>query len=287
MSAVHLLGIAFSTSIALTVLALGLRATTDDVLYLWRRPGLLLRSLFVMLVAVPVCAGLLARGFSLRPAVAVVLVAIAVSPVPPFLPKKQLKAGGEHAYVLSLLATSAVVAIFFMPLAVHFWARLGHSGAAIAPTKVATAVATSVLIPLAAGILIARLAPRFAQRVVGAVNIAGAVLLGAVALVVVVTSFPHMREQVGDGTLVSMAVLNAFALMAGHAAGGPVPAHRVALALSSAARHPGLTLAVALQSGLPQGDLLGAVGLYFLVNTVMCIPYMRWFRAREQVVSAP
>jgi hypothetical protein len=53
--------LALQVSILCTVFGFGLRATTGDLLYLARRPGLMLRSLLAMLVVMP----LVALGLSL------------------------------------------------------------------------------------------------------------------------------------------------------------------------------------------------------------------------------
>ena len=50
-------------SIIAMVFGFGLKATPDDLLYLWRRPGLLLRSLVAMLVVMPIVAVFLVWTF--------------------------------------------------------------------------------------------------------------------------------------------------------------------------------------------------------------------------------
>jgi BASS family bile acid:Na+ symporter len=72
----------------LTVFGFGLRASFDDVLYLFHRPGLLGRSLLAMFVIMPIVAVALLRLFDAPRNVEIVLVALAISPIPPLLPKK-------------------------------------------------------------------------------------------------------------------------------------------------------------------------------------------------------
>ena len=71
-----------------------------DLFYLVRRPSLLARSLFAMFVVMPILAVVLVRVLELRQSLEIALVALAISPVPPLLPKKQDTAGGEAAYAL-------------------------------------------------------------------------------------------------------------------------------------------------------------------------------------------
>ncbi|TMA88180.1 MAG: hypothetical protein E6J74_28000 [Deltaproteobacteria bacterium] len=91
----QLIPLAIQASIFLLVFALGLRASYADATYVLRRPGLLARALFAMYIVVPVFAAILAALFDLTRAVKVALLLIAVSPVPPILPGKQLKFGAR------------------------------------------------------------------------------------------------------------------------------------------------------------------------------------------------
>jgi BASS family bile acid:Na+ symporter len=80
-----------NVAIAALVFALGLNARASDVTFLWRKPGLLLRSLVAMDVVVPVAAVLLLLAVGLPRPVAIGILAMAVSPGAPFAPQKELK----------------------------------------------------------------------------------------------------------------------------------------------------------------------------------------------------
>src|SRR5512134_546339 len=103
------IGLALQASILLTVLGFGLAATLDDVLYLARRPSLLVRSLLAMLVIMPVVALLIRLVFAFEPAVEIALVALALSPVPPLLPGKEQKVGGHAPYALGLMVIAGLL----------------------------------------------------------------------------------------------------------------------------------------------------------------------------------
>src|SRR5262245_38334249 len=114
-----LVGLTVRISIVLIVFSLGLRATHEDALYLFRRPRHAVRSLLSMNVVMPLVAVAIAVAFDLGLAVEATLIALAVSPVPPILPKKELKAGGRASYAVGLLVAEALLAIVFVPLAVE------------------------------------------------------------------------------------------------------------------------------------------------------------------------
>src|SRR5215510_14521258 len=111
MNLADLILLTIKVSIVLTVFALALKATPQDALYLFRRPRQLMRSVLSMNVVMPVFAAVFIRAFDfLHPAVKIALVALSVSPVPPILPRKELKAGAKASYTIGLLVGAALLA---------------------------------------------------------------------------------------------------------------------------------------------------------------------------------
>jgi bile acid:Na+ symporter, BASS family len=88
MHAQEIVGFALKTSIMLTLFGFGLQSTQTDVLYLLRRPRLLVLSLTSMFVVMPLFALAMTRLFYFIPAVVIVLIALSISPIPPLLPKR-------------------------------------------------------------------------------------------------------------------------------------------------------------------------------------------------------
>lgn len=80
-------------SVFITVLSLGMRASLNDVLCLFRRRGLLMRALLSMFVIMPVVAILMVKSFDLDPVIKVALVVLSVSPIPPLFPKESFQIG--------------------------------------------------------------------------------------------------------------------------------------------------------------------------------------------------
>src|SRR5262245_46294258 len=102
-------------SIVLTVFGFGLKATFDDLMYVVRRPGLLVRSLVAVLVIMPIVAVALVQAFDFPKMIEIVLIALAISPVPPLLPRKEAKAGGDGGFAIGLMAVLALVSIVTIP----------------------------------------------------------------------------------------------------------------------------------------------------------------------------
>jgi BASS family bile acid:Na+ symporter len=275
--------LALQASIMLTVLGFGLAATFDDVLYLTRRPSLLLRSLLAMLVIMPIVAVIIARTFALTPAVEIALVALAIAPIPPLLPGKEQKAGGHAPYALGLMATVGLLSIATVPLTMELLGRFFNRPFAMAPGGVAKIILMSALVPLVVGLAFRAALPEVAARLVKPVGLVAKVLLGVGGLAILAGVGPAVLGLVGNGTLLAMIAVVAVGLAAGHLMGGPNEDHSVVLALSTASRHPAIALAVAKANFPDEPNLAAAVLLYMVVAAVVGVPYQMW-RKRQAIV---
>ena len=96
----------------------------------------------------------------------------------------------------------------------------------------------------------------------------------------------QIRLYIGNGTLLMAAALAIVGLGVGHALGGPDPADRTVLAMSTASRHPAVALAIATSGVDPDKRAeIAVVLLYLVVATVLSFPYQKW-RARSAPASA-
>jgi len=260
-------------SILMTVFGFGLQATPGDVLYLVRRPGLLARSLVAMFVIMPIVALAMVRVFALRPAVEIALAMLSISPIPPLLPGREEKAGGHQSFALGLMVIAGVVSIVTVPLAIDLLGRYFVRPFAMPPGAIASLVLKTVVLPLAAGMLVRAILPAAATRIAKPMGLVATVLLAVGGLALLAGALPPALALVGNGTIVAMAGFVAAGLAVGHAFGGPEPDHRTVLALSTASRHPAIALAIA-KANFPDEPFLGAaIVLFLLVNLLVGIPY--------------
>jgi BASS family bile acid:Na+ symporter len=177
MDAKQLIVFAIQLSVVATVFGFGLNATTNDLLYLIRRPGLLLRSLLAIFVIMPVIAIALTQSIGVSPITTAVLVALALSPVPPMLPKKLLKADGHASYALALMVTLAVLSVVVVPLLVYLVGLYFGKSLSLPPKAVAEVFVYAMLLPLGAGMTLRALAPGLADWLAGPVPRIGQILL--------------------------------------------------------------------------------------------------------------
>jgi len=285
MSMAALIPVVLQASIVLSVFGLGLNASSQHATYLFRRRSQLVRSLLSMYVVVPLFAVALVAAFALHPGVKIALVALAVSPVPPVLPRKALKAGGEEAYTIGLLVATALLAIVFIPLAMEVLESVFAVPLQMSAAALARLILITVLAPLAAGMIVRHLAPALAQQIAYPVALLATALLVAGGLPIVFTAWPAVVSLIGNGTLAAIAVFVLVGLAAGHLLGGPNPQDRTVLALSTASRHPGVALAIAGANFPEQKLVLAAVLLYLIVNAIVALPYLAWLRNQHAGIA--
>jgi BASS family bile acid:Na+ symporter len=278
MGAIILVGL--KASIVLLVFALGLGANTEEKWYLLRRPGLVARSLFAQDIAMPLVAAAVALVFELEPALAIALITLAISPVPATLPKRLIKAGATADYVFGLLVTAALFSIVFVPAAILVLGGAFGVAVYIPARAIAAVVLATLLLPLAAGLAVRRLAPPFARRMERPFSAVATVLLLASLLPVLITAWPAMVALCHSGALVAITSYSVLGHTVGHWLGGPEHRNRVVLAVSTASRHPAVAIAIA-QIGFPhRNTAVVGILLVLLVNTVVSAIYLAWQRRR-------
>ena len=281
----QLIVLVLQISVIATVLGFGLSATIEDLKYLLRRPSLLLRSLLAVFVIMPVVTVALVKLGNFPQTTVVVLVALAMSPVPPILPKKEGKSGGHVSYGLGLLVVLSLVAVVAIPAFAEALEYFFGRPYTIAPGPIAAVVMRATIGPLAAGMVVRAFSPALAAQLQRPVAMVGNILLPLGVIVLVAGAFSAIWAAVGDGTVLAIVLFTAAGLAVGHVLGGPSPDHSVVLALSTACRHPALALSIAT-SAYPDQQFGATILLYLLVNAVAGIPYLTWLRRRAAPQAA-
>jgi bile acid:Na+ symporter, BASS family len=276
MTIATLLVLGLKISLILMVFALGLKASVQDAVYLFRRPSELARAMVSMFVVMPVVVFALTRAFDLHPAVRLALAGLALSPLPPTFPKKALKQGGRVSYTVGLLVAATLLAILYIPLALELLERITGNPLRMTAGAVFALVFGALLIPLALGIAVRRFAPAFAERVAQPVSQAATILLLVTFIPLLVKVFPAMVSLIGNGTILVMVLFALVGLAAGHLLGGPDPEDRTVLALSTATRHPGIAIAIVLANFPDQKLAPAAAILCVLVSAIASKPYLAW-----------
>lgn len=260
--------------------AIGVNHNFGELLSLWRKPGLLLRSLVAVIVLVPLVVAALLVAFNLTPAVAAGLVVLAAAPGAPLTAKRSQMAGGDPAFSASLQLILALFAVIITPVILAtcytlFNLPIGR----VTPFEVARQVAQVTFLPVIIGLLLQQFAPATAERLVKPVQIIAKILflLLFLVLIVLLALKPELRAMLNLGRPSTMAIIAmvGVSLAIGHFLGGPIRARRSSLAIACIARNVGLAMYIAGLSDYGE-KFIPTLLAYMILGAVLGIPYSVW-----------
>jgi BASS family bile acid:Na+ symporter len=287
MDARQLIVLALQVSIVGTVFSFGLTATRADFRYLFDRPGLLFRSLLAVLVITPLMAIVLVQVFEFQRAAQIALVALAISPLPPLLPRKESRVVGNASYGLALMALLALLSIVTVPISIKVLEQVVVGRPLNVPlAAIARMVSVAVLLPLLVGVTVRAKLPAVAERIQPVITRVANILLILAAMALFAGMWRAILGAIGGGAVGAMVVFVVLALAIGDLLGQPEREHSIVLALSAASHHPAIALAIA-SANLPNEQIAGTILLYLLVNLVLGGLYIAWQHrsARSSIVS--
>jgi BASS family bile acid:Na+ symporter len=144
----------FSVVAAATVFTimfdLGLAIVPGEFRWVWQRPGLLMKGLFSVLVAVPALALIVSSALELSRAAEVGVVLMAISPGAPVALRRSLGAGAHRSYAPALQIAVATFAVVSMPLSIAALDAYYGASATIGPGQLAQQVFVAQLLPASA-----------------------------------------------------------------------------------------------------------------------------------------
>jgi BASS family bile acid:Na+ symporter len=269
------LKIAAPLCVALSVFAAGLEISPSRVLgYFKERPGLILRSLFAVLVLVPAAA--LAIILVLQPAVGtgVGLAILVACPPAPLMFKSAPQKGASQALMaflhlglaaLSFVTVPAVLFVISQPLGFH---------ADVDLTAMALILGKTILVPISLGLIVHGAAPAFAEKVAPLLAKIGSIGILIVLLVMLAALFPQLAKM-DPWSYFVVAVVSASALAIGHFAGPEDPQEKTAVAVECGVRHPALALAIGSANFRPERALPVLVPCV-ITFIVMASIYLAW-----------
>ena len=274
----NLLTIAAAATVFTVMLTLGCGIVVGEFRWLWRHPGLVARGLFAVLIAVPALAIVVTRAFDLPRAADIGIVLMAISPGAPVALRRSLDAGGHRSFAPGLQILVALLAVVSMPLSIVALNEVYAGQASIAPGDLAKQVFIAQLVPLGLGMSMRRWLPVRTAWLEPKLARLASILIVVLAILAIIDVW---QVVVGAGLRIVLAIVavTILALIAGHLMGGPDEATRTAVAISSAARNPGLALLVATLNHAPT-EITATVLAYLVVSAFTIVPYVM-LRPRE------
>jgi len=283
MDAAAILVIALQASIFVSVLSYGMQSSVADFLYLFRRPGMLIRALISMNVVMPLFVGIVVVLFRLDTVVEIALIALACCPVPPILRSQALTSDSQRSFAFGLLAASALLSLIIIPAIFRIFNSVFQRQEHFSALGVLKAILITVILPLVIGIAMHHFARALSDRYAVRIGRIGFLLLIVAFLPMLISLLGPMWSLVGNGTIMALIAFALVGVTAGHFLGGQDPADRTVLSLATASRHP--AIAVALTSGnmieAQRKSAAAAIVLYLLVSTIVVGPYLNWLGTYE------
>jgi len=271
-----ILSIVAAATLFTVMFDLGLAIVPGEFRWVVKRPALLLKGLFSVLIAVPVIALLVTRTVDLPRPVEIGIVLMAISPGAPVALRRSMGAGAHRTFAPALQIAVALLAVVSMPLSIGILNEYYRGQAVVDPQHLARQVFFAQLLPLGLGMAMNRGASAAAAWLEPRLRRLGGLLL-IVLLVLVLIDIWHVVIGAGWRAALAIVLVTALALAVGHMLGGPEPATRTATAICSAARNPGLALLVATLNHAPPAITATALA-YLLIAAVTLIPYIAWRR---------
>ncbi|SAL87558.1 Sodium Bile acid symporter family protein [Caballeronia arvi] len=259
-------------SIGVLIAGVGAGSSLQDITFIWRRPGMLLRSLTAMYLLVPLVAFGIVLILPIERGVKAAMLALAVSAGAPLLPNRLKKLHSEE-YIFSLLITSSLVAIVAVPVWTAFLSDWFDVEVKLSVRTVVTDIAKTILLPIMVGMGLRIVFPHAATRVSNQVMKIAWIVLSISAIALLVTHREHLVGLTWQGVL-SFVALMVIALIIGQTLGGPDANDRTALAITSAMRHVGVALVVATE--FVGVRTLVLVVTYFVIALIVTGIYQRW-----------
>ena len=269
----------------LIMFSMGLTLTLGHFGLVLRRPRPVAAGLFGQLFLMPLLALAIAALFRLPPELALGMFIIAICPAGTTSNALTFVGRGNVALAVVLTALSSLVTIFTIPLLLSWALPWFLSGGGEVPRLSVPGtmmqLAMIVLLPVAAGMVVRRLRPDWADRVAPWLRpVALIVLIGVIAFGVAISAEMVWHNLLGVGPAVW--VLNAAAMGVGLLLGWLIGAERrdsMTLAIEVGVHN--VTLAVFLTltvlDSLPLALTQNIYGVVMLLNGGLLV---RWFRRR-------
>lgn len=255
--------------------AVGVNLSLERLIFLWRKPDWLLRTLLAVVVLVPLLVVLLLKLFHLPPEVATGLALLAAAPGAPLTAKRIQMVGASHFQAAGLQLTLALAAVLVTPITLQIFNVLFTLGTErVTFLEVSRQIALVQLLPITLGLAIQKYAPGVASRISKPLSLIADGLFLLLVIVLLIPAF-RLTLQIGLGPIIVMILMVSVSLGIGHGVGGSDVERHTALAIACIARNIGLALFIAILNNIEKLVFPTLVS-YAIVGAIVALPYTRW-----------
>lgn len=259
------------------MLGMGLSLTIRQVLYLWYKPGLLLRVLLASFVLVPIVAALVVQIIPLPTPVRIGIALMAITPGAPLIYQKVSKMKWNVPFAASYQVTVSLLVILFLPFVTTLLSYIYPNEGVVTPLQVFKQVLAVQLIPLAIGLSFRAGIPDLADDIQEFVTRIGNGILLALSVVILVKGLDTVLDA-GVLPILAIALIAVASLGIGHFLGGQDLDTRAALAIANTTRNAGLALVISVLD-FTRAEILPSIIVYALISAFAVVIYDRHLRS--------
>lgn len=259
-----------------SMFAIGLSFTLRQIVGPLRHVHRAFRALVANFVLVPLLALGISRWLALDPPLAAGLMLVATAAGAPFLIKLTEAANADPGLSATLLVLLMPMTVLYMPLVVP----LVVADAAVNAWGIALPLITTLLLPLAAGLVLDSAAPRLATRLRPIATQASSVALLALIVSTLVLDAPFLRDLLGTGAIGAAVLLTAGGFGMGYLISGSGFDRRAVMGLGAGQRNIAAALVVAAQ-GFDDPNTLIMVVSFSLIDLMVLFPIAWMLRRRS------
>lgn len=256
------------------MLAIGVTFSKDKLIFLWRDPNKLIRSLFAVVVLVPLIVILLLFVLKLPLESATVFALLAACPGAPLTTKRSEMAGVSTPYSTSLQLTLAILAVIITPLTLSLFDTVFDLSIKVRAIAVAKQVIQVQFLPIGIGVLLQKFRPQWTEKIGKSLVILANILFIVMILIILPVAIP-LIFQMDIVSIIAILITAIASLVIGHLLGGTDLHERSALAIASVARNIGLVLFILLLNGTAK-PFLPALISYTILGAIAAFPYSIW-----------
>lgn len=253
-----------------------------------RRPGTIAIGVIAQFLLLPAITFVLTLVLQIRGSVALGMILVACCPPGNVSNILTHRARGDVALSVSMTAVSNVLAIFLMPLNMAFWGSIHPTGKKLledidlSAVDMLLEIGLVIGVPFIAGITIARIWPRFAERAGKIVSPLAFLALGVIIVIGVATNWSIFLDYIGI-VLLAVFLHDALALGLGYAiARGtrlPDPSVR-AMTFEVGIRNAGLGLLLVFTYFNGLGGMALVAAWWGIWDIIAGLAVAQWWRGR-------
>lgn len=251
--------------------SIGLSLGVKEILDPFKKPGVLVNSLTLNLLAIPLAGVGLAILFGLDNVALFGFLIMACSPGASYGPRITEFAGGDIGHSIGLMFLLCMVAVISAPLTIALVVP-GAGGIDIWP--VIRTLAIIQVIPLFFGMFLKAKRPRLTEKIFSPVfwisNISAAIVIVlALGYRIFGESKSSLEGIIGLGGVLAIVILVVISLVAGYLLGGRGEATRKSMSVSTAIRNAGVAFLIGVGSSGDIHGVLSVIILYIFLQTLM------------------